>query len=76
MGLFLSIVGFFIFIVAALKVGVLFLKIIFTILGGIFGIVGFIMLIPLGIGVLSVMLLPAIVIGIIIAIIKCFTFML
>ncbi|MDD2495142.1 MAG: hypothetical protein PHE29_08120 [Tissierellia bacterium] len=74
MELLLGIITFIIFIVAALKVGVVFLKILFTILGGIVGLIVFIMLLPLGIGILSIMLVPAIVIGIIIAIIKCLTF--
>ena len=57
---------FFAFIVAALKVGVVFLKILFTIIGAIIGFVVILALIPLGIGLL---LIPAIIIGIIVAII-------
>lgn len=74
MKLLIGIVIFLVFIKAALSVGVLFLKILFTILGTLAGIVVFIMLIPLGIGLVSILLIPAIIIGIIVAIIKCIKF--
>ncbi|NLJ57689.1 MAG: hypothetical protein GX339_02470 [Tissierellia bacterium] len=64
LGLFL----FFVFIVAAFKAGVLLLKIIFTILGSIIGFFVILALIPLGIGLL---LIPAIIIGVIVVIVKC-----
>lgn len=74
MELLFGIFIFFVFIVAALKVGVFFLQALFTILGSVVGIIVFIMLIPLGIGILSALLVPAIILGIIVAIIKCLMF--
>lgn len=74
MELLFSIIIFFIFIVAALKVGVFLLKVLFTVLGGIVGLVIFVLLLPFGIGMLSILIVPAIIISIIIAIIKCITF--
>jgi hypothetical protein len=56
---------------AALKVGVVLLKVVFTLLGAVIGFVVILALIPLGIGLL---LIPAIIIGIIIAIVKCIKF--
>ena len=73
MDLLIGIIVFFVFIVAALKIGVLFFKVLFTILGSLVGIVIFIMLIPLGLGILTVLLIPVIIIGILVAIIRCFT---
>ncbi len=64
-------IGLFIFIVfiaAALKVGVVLLNFVFTFLGAIIGFIVILALIPLGIGLL---LIPAIIIGIIAAIVKC-----
>ena len=71
MDLIIGIFVFFIFIAAALSIGVVLLKIIFTIIGVIIGVVLIFLLIPLGIGFL---LIPAIIIGIIFAIIKCIQF--
>ncbi len=64
-------IGLFIFIVfiaAALKVGVVLFNFVFTFLGAIIGFIVILALIPLGIGLL---LIPAIIIGIIAAIVKC-----
>jgi len=64
-------IGLFLFIVligAALKVGVVLLNVIFTFFGAIIGFIVILALIPLGIGLL---LIPAIIIGIIVAIVKC-----
>lgn len=74
MEILMGIVVFFIFIAAALKAGVIFLKILFTVLGSLIGLVVLIMLIPLGIGLATVFLIPAIILGVIIAIIKCIGF--
>jgi hypothetical protein len=71
MEILIGIVVFFIFIAAALKAGVILLKILFTVLGALIGVVLTFMLIPLGIGLL---LIPAIFIGIIVAIVKCVRF--
>jgi len=57
-----------VFIVAALKIGIVLLKVSFTVIGAIIGFVMIMALIPLGIGLL---IIPAIVIGIIVAIVKC-----
>ncbi len=62
---------FFVFIVAALNIGIVLLKIIFTVMGAIIGLVLIFMLIPLGIGIL---LIPAIIVGIVVVIIKCIKF--
>jgi hypothetical protein len=71
MEILIGIFVFFIFIAAALNIGVVLFKILFTIIGAVMGFVLIIMLIPLGIGFL---LIPAIIIGIIAAIIKCIQF--
>lgn len=71
MDILIGIFIFIVFIVAALKVGVVLLKVIFTILGAIIGFMVILALIPLGIGLL---LIPAIIIGIIVAIVKCIRF--
>ena len=59
---------FFVFIVAAIKIGAVLLKVGFTIIGAIAGVFVIILLIPLSIGFL---LIPLIIIGIIAAVIKC-----
>ena len=71
-GLFL----FFLFIGIALKAGVLFFKIIFTVLGLIIGGSVVLMLLPLGLGLGLILLVPAILIGIIVSIFKCIAFIL
>lgn len=73
------IVGLFIFficVVVALKAGVLLLKIIFTVLGLIIGGSVIVMLLPLGLRLGLILLVPAIIIGIIVSIIKCIAFIL
>ncbi len=71
MDILIGLFVFFVFIMAAFKVGVVLLKVIFTILGSIIGFTVILALIPLGIGLL---LIPAIIIGIIVAIVKCIKF--
>ncbi|MGB4438557.1 MAG: hypothetical protein WBJ13_04880, partial [Sedimentibacter sp.] len=66
MEILIGIFVFFIFILAALNIGVVLFKIIFTILGAVIGFVLIMLLIPLGIGFL---LIPAIIIGVIVAIV-------
>ncbi|HHZ01547.1 MAG TPA: hypothetical protein GX396_01225 [Tissierellia bacterium] len=68
MDILLGLIIFFIFIVAGFKASVLLFKIIFSILSTVVGIIVIFALIPLGIGLL---LIPAIVIGIIVLILKC-----
>lgn len=71
MEILIGLVIFFAFMVAAFNIGVVLLKVIFTIIGSIIGLGLIILLIPLGIGLL---LIPAIIIGIIVAIVKCIRF--
>lgn len=68
MEILVGLVVFFIFIAAAIMVGTVVLKVLFTIIGAIIGFVLIMALIPLGIGLL---LIPALVIVIIVAAIKC-----
>ena len=65
---------FFLFIAIALKAGVLLLKILFTVLGLIVGGAVIFMLLPLGLGLGLILLVPAILIGIIVSIFKCIMF--
>lgn len=65
---------FFLFIGIALKAGVLLFKIIFTFLGLIVGGAIIVMLLPLGLGLGLILLVPAILIGIIVSIFKCIMF--
>lgn len=60
--------AFFVFIIAALKIGAVLLKVLFTVIGAVIGVGVIILLIPLGIGIL---LIPAVIIGIIVAVVKC-----
>ena len=71
MELLLGIVIFFVFIGAALKVGVVALKLVFGLLGILSGIFVLLLLIPLGIGLAAILLVPAIIIGVIVVIVKC-----
>ncbi len=68
MEILIGLLIFIIFIAAALKVGVVLFNVVFTFLGAIIGFIVILALIPLGIGLL---LIPAIIIGIITAIVKC-----
>ncbi|HAQ41571.1 MAG TPA: hypothetical protein DCM73_12590 [Clostridiales bacterium] len=68
MEILLGLIVFFVFIFAAINVGVVLLKVLFTIIGVVIGFSIIMLLIPLGIGLL---LIPAVVIGIIVAIVKC-----
>ncbi|WP_326910500.1 hypothetical protein [Sedimentibacter sp. MB31-C6] len=71
MELLLGIFVFFAFIVAALKIGAVMFKILFTILGAVVGLGLLVVLLPLGLGLLTILLIPAIIIGVIFAIFKC-----
>ena len=71
MEIIIGIFLFCIFIGVALKAGALVIKLLFTFLGLIVG--GFLifMLLPLGLGLGLILLVPAILIGIIVCIFKC-----
>lgn len=71
MEILIGIFVFFVFIVAAINIGAVLLKVIFTIIGAVIGLFVIILLIPLGIGFL---LIPAIIIGIIVAVVKLIQF--
>ena len=68
MEILLGLIVFIIFIGAAIKVGAVMLKVLFTIIGAVIGFVLIMALIPLGIGLL---IIPALTIGIIVAAVKC-----
>lgn len=71
MEILLGMIVFFIFIVASLKVGILALKILFSVLGLLVGLAVFLMLLPLGLGLGLILIVPAMLIGIIVSIFKC-----
>jgi hypothetical protein len=74
MKIIFGLIIFFICVALSLKVGVFLFKILFTILGFIIGGSVILMLLPLGLGLGLVLLVPTIIIGIIVSIIKCIAF--
>lgn len=74
MGILISLFIFFLCIGFAFKAGALLLKIIFTVIGILVGGSIIIALLPLGIGLGLVLLVPTIIIGIIVSIIKTILF--